>query len=195
MKPTDGSKPHIIIMVGISGSGKSFFAEQFARTFKSPIISFDQLRHKLFDKPIYSDHENKVVSQAANYMLDELFKTGKTITYEGPSNQRNERTEIAKIARTAGYNPLFIWVQTEPATAKRRSIKPTDGRKPMTNDQFESKLKQFSPPHSSEGAIVISGKHTYSTQMKIILKNIATPNPNPAITTERPTRTNNILVR
>jgi len=195
MKPTDGTKPHIIIMVGIPGSGKSFFAEQFATTFKSPIISFNRLRSELFNAPTFSPTEDAIINQVANYMLDEMFKTGRTIIYEGLSNQRNERTEIARKSRDVGYDPMFVWVQTEPASAQKRSVKPTDGRPAMTAEQFEARMKQFSPPHISECAVVISGKHTYNSQLKIVLKGIVTPPPKPVFISERPTRTSNRLIR
>jgi len=195
MKPTDGSKPHIIIMVGIPGSGKSFFADQFAATFKSPIVSFNSIRSELFSTPTFSDTEDTVIDQVANYMLGELFKTGRTIIYEGLSNQRNDRTEIARKSRDAGYDPMFVWVQTEPSSAQKRSTKPTDGRPAMTPEQFETRIKQFSPPHISECAVVISGKHTYNSQLKIVLKGIVTPPPKPVFISERPTRTSNRLIR
>ncbi|MEI6229068.1 MAG: AAA family ATPase [Candidatus Saccharibacteria bacterium] len=195
MKPTDGSNPHIIIMVGIPGSGKSFFAEQFAATFKAPVVSFNILRSELFSAPTFSDNEDSIINQVANYMLGEIFKTGRTIIYEGLANQRNERTEIARKARDAGYDPLFVWVQTEPNSAQKRSIKPVDGRPAMTSEQFTSRLKQFSPPHISECAVVISGKHTYNSQLKIVLKSIVTPPPKPIFVSERPARTSNRLIR
>ena len=195
MKPTDGSKPHIIIMVGIPGSGKCFFANQFAATFKSPIVSFKRLRSELFNTPTFSPDEDIRINQVANYMLDEVFKTGRTIIYEGLSNQRNERTEIARRSRDAGYDPMFVWVQTEPASAQRRSTKPTDGQPAMTLEQFETRVKQFSPPHISECAVVISGKHTYNSQLKTVLKSIVAPPPKPVFVTQRPARTSNRLIR
>ena len=191
MEQPNSSRPHIIVMVGIPGSGKSFFADRFAETFKSPIISFNKLHQALFSNPKYDQAEYTIVKQAADYMLDEILKTGKIVVYEGLSNQRNDRSTIVKKVQDYGYDPIFVWVQTESTTAKRRSTKSIDGRPPMSEEEFDKKLKQFNPPSANEYAVVISGKHTYNTQLKAVLKSIITPPPKP----NSPNRTNSTLTR
>lgn len=175
MKPLSLGLPHFIIMVGIPGSGKSFFAEHFAETFKAPIVSYDRLRKELFNSPTHSKIENSIISQVANYMLDEVLKTGRTVVFDGQSDLRNDRELFAKKSREAGYEPMFVWVQTEPIDAKKRALKSKPGKPGLAVEQFEMKLKQFSIPHNSEKTIVISGKHTYTTQLKIVLKNLIDP--------------------
>lgn len=191
MKPSDASRPHIIILVGIPGSGKSFFAERFSDTFKAPLISFNKISQAVFNNPKFDDSEFEIVNKLANYMLDELFKSGRIIIYEGATDQRGDRANLAKKAHSAGYDPIFVWVQAEIYEAKRRSIKSTDGRQAISSDQFDSRVKKFSPPHISERAVVISGKHTYNTQLKAVLKTIVTPSIKPMFinspNTNRPT--------
>ncbi len=162
-------------MVGIPGSGKSFFAEHFANTFKAPIVSFDQLRQKLFKSPIFSKDEDIIISRVADYMLDEVLKTGRTVIYEGQTNLRTDRALIAKKARGADYEPLFVWVQTESVTAKKRATKPNSSKLFLSAEQFNASLKQFSAPHQTEKTIVISGKHPYTSQLKIVLKHLVEP--------------------
>lgn len=183
-------------MVGIPGAGKSFFAEHFAQTFNAPIVSFDQLRSELYNNPQFDNDEQEIIGRVANHMLSELFKSERTILYEGPSALRTERSAIAKLARDAGYEPLFVWVQTESASAKARATK-VKNSKAMSQDQFDLAVKRFSAPHLSERAIVISGKHTYASQLKIILKRLVEPRtalvgePVP----ERPATHRNFLIR
>jgi len=175
MKPLSSSNPHLIIMVGIPGAGKSFFAEHFADTFKAPIVSFNKLRKTIFPEPSFSKPEDDLINQISNYMLDELLKVKQSILYEGPTSTRVERISIAKKARDAGFEPLFIWVQIEPATAKKRSIKVSPDNQMLNSDQFDIRLKRFVPPVPTEKVIVISGKHTYASQLKIVLKNLVEP--------------------
>lgn len=175
MESLNLNKPHSIILVGIPGSGKSFFAEQFADTFKAPIISFDQLRQELFNIPTFNKNEDIIISRVAAYMLKEVLKTGQTIIYDGQTNLRTERALIAKKSREAGYEPLFVWVQTELSTAKKRALRSGTNKPALSIEQFNNKLKQFSAPHQIEKAIVISGKHTYASQLKIILKHLVEP--------------------
>jgi len=175
MKPLSLTKPHLIIMVGIPGSGKSFFAEHFAETFKAPIVSFDRLRHELFKSPTFNKSEDEIISRVANYMLDEVLKTGRTVVYEGQTNLRTDRVLLAKKTRDADYEPMFVWVQTEPIDAKKRAIKSNINRATLNAEQFDNILKRFSAPHQSEKVTVISGKRPYTSQLKIVLKHLVEP--------------------
>jgi len=60
MKPLSLSKPHVIVTVGIPGSGKSFFAEHFAATFKAPLISGERIRKELFGDKQRSDEQTAI---------------------------------------------------------------------------------------------------------------------------------------
>lgn len=199
MKPLSLNKPHLLIMLGIPGSGKSFFAEHFSETFNAPYISSDRLRKDLFNTPDFSKKEESIINRVETYILEESFKTGQTIVYEGLTDTRTDRITLSKKARAAGYEPLYIWVQTEANTAKRRSVKPTGDKPAMTSDQFDDKSKRFTNPTQTEKYIVISGKHTYVSQLKIVLKKIVKSQPQTQPVVEinpvRPQVSRNILIR
>jgi predicted kinase len=177
MKPSETTKPHLIIMVGIPSSGKSFFADHFAETFKAPIVSYDIMRKEIFSNPTFSEDEDEIIRKVSNYVLSEFLKTKKTVIFEGETSLGKERFEIAKGARAAGYEPLFIWVQTETQTAQKRATKTSLEKPAITAEEFAAKLKRFNPPNKNEQFVVISGKHTYASQLKIVLKHLIQPRP------------------
>lgn len=166
MKPLTPTAPHVIIMVGIPGAGKSTFAEHFAETFQAPIVN-----QQLIEQTIEADQA--AVARITTLMLDELFKTRRTLIYEGPSSSKASRLDIAKRVRAAGYQPLFVWVQTESNEAMRRATKKRKDGSRLSEEDFESALKRFNPPQAAEKVVVISGKHTYASQLKIVLKHLA----------------------
>lgn len=151
-------------MVGTSGAGKSFFAEHFSQTFSTPLVSWKVIRDELFNDPIYSDDEDAIVGRVANHMLDELYKTQATIIYESSIQSQTHRQDIAQLAKKAGYETLLVWVQTDKATAKSRASK--NG---LTPRQYQQYAAMFMPPTETERPVVISGKHTYASQLKIVL--------------------------
>ena len=175
MKPSGNNKPHLIITVGIPGSGKSFFAEHFAETFKAPIVSYERLQSPT------NSIDDSIVGSNLKYMLGEVLKTGQTIVYDGLSNTRVQRTDITKLAKQSGYEPLFVWLQTDESTARKRATK-IDDKHPVaiTEDDFNRQLNRFSPPNKSDKAIVVSGKHNYASQLKIVLRNLASISSNEA---------------
>ena len=176
------SSPMIIEVVGLPGSGKSFFANQFANTFGSAIVSQDKIRWTLFAHHTYSDNENAMVEQVADLLITELLRTKKTFVLDGGYNTAATRHTMANIARKHGYRVLTIVVQTDEPTSKRRATKRSD-KKP--GDRYKQSL--------AADVVVISGKHTYNTQAKIVLRKMieisgqTTTSITPASRTAQPT--------
>ena len=171
------SSPMVIEVVGLPGSGKSFFASQFANTFGAALVSQDKIRWTLFAHHTYSDNENAMVEQVADLMITELLRTKKTFVLDGGYNTAAARRALATRAHHNGYRVLTIVVQTDEPTSKRRATKRSD-KKPgdqykqsLTEAQFEQAKKLYEEPSTSlPDVVVISGKHTYNTQAKIVLR-------------------------
>lgn len=167
MKSLSLSQPHLLIPVGIPGSGKTSFAEKFAATFQSPYIHYDTIMTA-------TGHNGASSDALAGYMLKELFKTGHTLVFDGPTASRLERSALKELAASAGYKTLFVWVQTDTTTAKTRYIKSHHklGRR-VSGAQYDAAVRAFEAPSEKEQPIVVvSGKHTYATQAKAVLKNL-----------------------
>lgn len=194
MKSLSLSKPHLIVMVGVPGSGKTFFAEKFAETFHTPYVSREKLAN-------ITGGPTDFIDNLMYYQVTELFKTKQTILLEGTGESRTDRIELAKWAHKAGYETLLIWVQTDPSTAKSR-FKREKGKQNITSPEAYDKLVQsFAMPTAAERVVVISGKHTYATQAKVVLKKLSEPRAavptltTPPSRTASPNRRHNITIR
>lgn len=169
MKSLSLTTPHMIIMVGLPGSGKSFFAEKFASTFGAPYVSTDTISSLGVLEP-------RLIEAMCAHMLEELLKTKQSIIVECPAATRTERLELAKKARANGYEPLIVWVQTDSLTTKTRATRDkTKHGGIITDEQYERALKRFTAPNSLEKPVVISGKHTYASQAKVVLQKLSAP--------------------
>lgn len=164
MKALHLSRPHAIMLVGIPGSGKSFFARQFADTFHTPYIDYTRIGERATD--------GTKAAELTMFMLNEIAKTGTTFLFEGSSDTRSNRTEFAKWARDHGYTPLFVWTQTDSTTSLKRSLKNNS----ISRDEFAARVRDFSPPHPDEKPVVVSGKHTYASQARVVLKHLGIEN-------------------
>ncbi len=183
MKSLSLHEPHAIVMVGIPGSGKSFFAEKFAQTFSAPYLEAALFRHFAEN----NDNADKLLQ----HVLVQLAKTKQSVVLELDTESRTRRTELAKQLRGYGYTPLFVWVQVDERTAATRSKKAYQ----MSKDEHEDRVKRFSPPHDSERALVISGKHTFASQVRIVLKRLSGPRTQLSTSKPVPERTNHIVLR
>jgi predicted kinase len=170
MKSLSLSKPHVIVMVGVPGSGKSYFAEKFAGTFRAPYVSLEKIT-------AYIPENTKAADAIIEYQLDELLKTSQSIIVEGIAETRAARLELTKKARANGYETLLVWVQIDPLTAKNRITRQAKANTGSTYspEEYERALKRFTAPSAIEKPVVISGKHTYATQAKVILKKLSSP--------------------
>lgn len=153
-------------MIGIPGAGKTAFAERFSKTFQAPFINQRAIQ---FDLDVSSDTAEKIT----RLMFSELTKTNRTIIYEGDTATKTSRAALIKQVVAAGYQPLIVWVQTESLEAKRRATRKQKDGSALTEEAFDQAIRRFSPPTVQDKAVVISGKHTYASQLKIVLKRIA----------------------
>ena len=182
MKPLTPASPHAIVMVGIPGSGKSTFAEHFAETFQAPIVSTTKLKNDF-------RLQTKDAERLAASILNEYLKTHRTILIDGGFEKKTKRAELIRTLLKAGYRPLLVWAQTDAVEAKRRATKAYPQGSGLSDEDFAQELKAFQAPSAQEKPIVISGKHTYATQLKIVLKQLAATNvrtDTPPDTTSRP---------
>jgi predicted kinase len=177
MKQLSLNRPHIIVMVGIPGSGKSAFAEHFASTFDAPIVSGKRMRASFKGSDIPEQDLDQVVSLMQMHTLTELFKTKSTIVYDGDSGSRSRRKALIDYATKFGYEPLIVWTQTDTTTSRERFVKSSRSKRGQSElaDKFDKQSKIFTPPNDSEKYVVISGKHTYPSQLKVVLRKLAEP--------------------
>lgn len=155
---------YAIMIVGIPGSGKSLFAKQFSKSFNMPYIDIKKINDQA--------KNDRATSKLVDMMLKELTKTKKSLILEGIGASRTQRTEFALWAKKLGYAPIYIWVQLDLATAIDRVVED----KSHTQADFDLFMKKFSAPHPSEKPIVISGKHTYSSQVRSVLRRLGDEN-------------------
>ena len=82
-------------------------------------------------------------------------------------------SRLNEILRAAGYAPALVWLQTDVATIKSRlkvRLKSVEEAKTV----YESRIKTLEAPSELENPIVLSGKHTYPTQLKQVLTQLQT---------------------
>jgi len=181
MKTLSLSRPLLLLLVGLPGAGKSFFARQFSEMFGAPMVSHNRIQFELFDKPELNSNEQDLIRRIANYQMDELVKTKRSFVIDGGTSTQAERLKLVQFAKKNGYDNLIVWVQTDDATCRARATKRNPKRseedelvRSITNQQWDTAAKRFTPP-TREPYMVISGKHAFSTQAKMVLRKLSTP--------------------
>ena len=194
MKALSLATPYLIVVVGVPGAGKTVFARRFASMFHVPLISEDQLYQ--LDPNITPSVAHKLAPNLLEALLPEYLKTNQTIIIDGIAAMRTMRTDLQKLAKQTGYKLQIVWVQTDPITARRRCVRPAkdSDKVPMTSEEYDDILHTFSAPHPSENCLVLSGKHTYATQARTLLRKLTETRPVATQPTKRPSTGSRISI-
>lgn len=181
MKSLQLTKPHMLVVVGLPGSGKTFFSTRFSDTFNAPYIDYGQYRR--------ATNDFKTGSKLAAYSLAQVLKTKNTVVLEGRGATFQDRKDLVKAANKCGYDVLFVWVQTEPSTSLQRATRSKTAS--ISEEEFMRQANEFENMKKDEKYVVISGKHTYASQARVVLKKLIVPRPEgaPAPAPTTPSRT------
>lgn len=155
------NKTYAILVFGAPACGKTQFATKFGRKFNAPFINISQLRD-----------EFKVDRKAALFIIKQIAKCKQNIVLEGGLDTEAERNEIRQIFQKYGYETVLIWIQTDVATLRRRlkaQLKSVEKAKAT----FEQRVNEIEAPSELEDNVVISGKHTFETQLVNVLANLS----------------------
>lgn len=150
-----------ILVFGAPCSGKSTFCKKFSNQFKAPYYDLSQLKVE------YNLSRKQILM-----LVEQIAKTGITIVIEGGIDTEQDRQEIRNILRKAGYEPSLIWIQTDVSTIKSR-LKTRLKSVSKAKAEYENKVKRLEAPSEAEPTIILSGKHTYPTQAKHVLTQLA----------------------
>ncbi|MDO4612372.1 MAG: AAA family ATPase [Candidatus Saccharibacteria bacterium] len=155
------SKLRALLVFGAPCSGKTAFAEKFAKKFDLAYYDFAELKNT-----------EKLSRKTILLFLTLLARTRKTLVIEGGIGTEKERTEIRNILRAAGYEPALIWVQTDTATIRTR-MKVRYRSVAKAKEVYNSSIESLEAPTEAEKPIILSGKHTFETQAKHVLAGLA----------------------
>ncbi len=174
------SKPFLLLVYGYPGSGKTYFSRQFSENVQAAHMQADRIRGELFETPRYDKQENEVVAQIMDYMTEEFLSAGLSVVYDVNAMRTSQRLVLRDLARRFRTQPILVWFQLDPETAFSRSVKRdrrrADDKYAATWDRttFDSMISRMQNPTSSEGYIVVSGKHLFNMQQSAVISKLRT---------------------
>lgn len=168
-------KPFLLMLYGYPGSGKTYFARQFAEEVQVANIQSDRIRNELFEKPRYDQQENNVIAQLMDYMCDEFLNAGVSVIYDTNAMRHTQRRALRELARKHHAVAMLVWFQIDVESAFTRNIK-RDRRRAddhyaagWDRTTFDSIISYMQNPEYHEEPIVVSGKHNFTTQRNTTL--------------------------
>ena len=173
LQPT---KPLLIMLYGMPGSGKTFFSRQLCEQISAAHVQGDRIRDELFEKPTYGLEENHIVASLMTYMTGEFLQAGISVVFDTNAMRMTQRRALRNLAIKAGAHPVLLWMQIDPDSAFKRSSR-RDRRKQddhyaqeMEPSVFRELIGGMQNPDITERYLVLSGKHVFGTQKNAVLR-------------------------
>jgi predicted kinase len=172
------SKPVLICLYGFPGSGKSYVSRNLSDVVQIAHVSGDRIRSELFENPRYDSQENAIITHLMNYMTHEFLNAGVSVIYDTNSLRVAQRRTLRELARTNKAEYLLIWLQIDPDSAfnrtQDRDRRTSDDRfaQPQDSNTFSKSLSGMQNPQAGEDYLVISGKHTFTTQKNAVVNRL-----------------------
>ena len=140
-------KPKLIVMVGISGSGKSTFANGLKTSLDATVVETDAIRLELTGNA-EDQSQNGLVFGIAKRRVADLLRQGKNVVIDATSLSVKDRKDWVKIANDTGATAVAYAVKTDLATAKARNAART---RKVPEWVIEKQFAKFTVPTKSEG--------------------------------------------
>jgi predicted kinase len=172
------SKPLFIMLYGLPGSGKTFFARQLCDTLAAVHVHDDRIRAELFETPTHNKQENHVVTSLMNYMSGEFLSAGVSVIYDTHVMRTSQRRALRNMAARAGAETILVWLQIDSESAfsrvARRDRRRVDDRfaASLERPDFDNLSAGMQNPEITEKYLVVSGKHVFTTQKSAMLRHL-----------------------
>lgn len=140
-------RPTCIIVIGVSGSGKTTYANKYVETNPNTVhLSSDSIRKELWgDESIQGDN-NEVFSIMQSRALEAL-NNGQNVVYDATNLTRKDRASIiAACPRFTKVEAHIVWSSIETCIERDAARERTVGK-----EVIDRMLKRFQAPYYDEG--------------------------------------------
>lgn len=114
----------IIMIFGLPGSGKSYFAENLAKVFGATYLSSDQVRKELSHNPKYSEDQKRQVYENMLGRLERLCKENAVVILDATFYKKAIRQQFIEKTALIKQSMIFIEVQASEEIIHNRVSEP-----------------------------------------------------------------------
>lgn len=175
----------LFYMIGLPGSGKTTFAQNFAKQLHADHIYGDRIGYELFKQPRFTPDEVQLVRSTMEQRVIHGLRQGKSVVYDAMLHNVAVRQSLADIALTHGRQAVGIWVQTPENTARVRAGTvrfadfAKDYKRIVPKEVFDRHLGMFEPPMHNERIVQVWGTATFTMQYASVRKQLRDMNISP----------------
>lgn len=168
--PHPPSGPLLVLMSGLSGSGKSYLARRLAAVLPAVHLRSDVERKRLFGMDalqrtqsalaggIYCTDASDRTYDRLNQLVAAVLDSRLAVIVDATNLRRQQRARFLATARQLGVRAVILLCQSDPATiAERVEQRQAQARDPSeaTLDVVEKQRELFEPPLANEADLLV----------------------------------------
>ena len=116
----------VILVAGLPGAGKTYFAKRFATAISANYYSSDLLRKQLYSTREYSDQEKENVYLELEKRLLQALEEEKMVVIDATFIQAAQRARFREAAQKGHSKAVLIEVQANETTIRARLERPRE---------------------------------------------------------------------
>ena len=121
----------LILVMGLPGSGKSFFAERLASALGAEYLSSDRERNRMGRRDHYSPEDKLKVYRQLERLAKEALNQGKTVIIDATFYLQHMRDMFSNLAFDAGADDFYFYIKADDELIRERL------RQPRTESQAD----------------------------------------------------------
>lgn len=160
----------IIIVLGLPGSGKSYFAAKLAKKLQATYVSSDVIRNQLFTVKQYTKEEKMKVYTEMIGAMKKAMQQKINIILDATFHKKSIRNIFCEAAKELGQNIIFIEVRADENIIQERLSR----KRPYSDADYSVYLliKEVFEPIESEHLILRSTQENIENMMDMALNYI-----------------------
>ncbi len=131
--PEPEATPSLIVISGLPGTGKSYFARRLAERVPAAIVESDAMRKALFPTPWYTPEESQRMFHATHVLIEDLLRRGISVIFDATNLMEHHREPLYNIAERLKAKLVIVKVEAPPEVVRerlrRRAESPEAGEK------------------------------------------------------------------
>jgi predicted kinase len=128
--PKAVARPRLVVLIGLPGSGKSYFARQLARRYPAAVLDSDALRAVLFGAPQHTEREHARLFPAVQAVIRRLLARGVPVILDATNLKEANRRPLYALAAEAGARLVIVRLRAPYAVMRERLARRSAARDP-----------------------------------------------------------------
>lgn len=123
----------LLMMVGLPGTGKSSVVEKLQKRVSCVVVSTDNIRLLMRNKPTYTAAEMMLVYEVCYSIIEARLKQGQRVVFDASNYLAARREHLKKLAQRAGAPVAVCYVQAGQEVIRERLQQRNSGNRRETD--------------------------------------------------------------